>query len=363
MYSRSSTATSEPTPILPLHTDPGDDFSDVVYDALARYYRHASVDPISFGSMAATSARSHHNLSFTDVETSTTQHRRVRNSSLNAGSAGSIERNSLVRITVFRILNTVVATGYCIAKALSASWDNPFRMTGSESILVILFVVGSYMLAQYQMRHPTIWPAFFEKDLTASSLVYSSRYLRASQTLFSQGVCVPSLSLAIKFLPIRYMYRGIQEEGLGRMLWIPIAVWFALCTYLPQMPLVSLMRIAGQLGHIVPSSARTSCKRLQQQLVRFTPRPVSVFSSGIPIFDAVDLAAAATIVMAVHLVRARYGKQWWNSVQEVEHPAHLLAVDLVRRQTRPEIRGRLGYLLVWTVVGVDWVLTEIGLGA
>lgn len=88
------------------------------------------------------------------------------------------------------------------------------------------------------------------------------------------------------------------------------------------------------------------------------PHNISLLSSGVLLFYVVDLFAIAVVVAVINVFRVKFGKQWWNSLEEVESPLNLLLIDLLRRRLLPAVEGTIGYGVVWLVVASYWFVMD-----
>lgn len=81
-------------------------------------------------------------------------------------------------------------------------------------------------------------------------------------------------------------------------------------------------------------------------------------SSGILLFDGIDLLVGILVVAVANTTRVHFGLQWWNSLEETETPAYLIVVDLARRWRQPAAKGILGYALILVIVTTYWMFEE-----
>lgn len=86
------------------------------------------------------------------------------------------------------------------------------------------------------------------------------------------------------------------------------------------------------------------------------PQDVSLGSSGVLLFDGVDLLAGIAVVAVGHTIRVHFGLRWWNSLQEIETPVYLLVAEVTRRWLQPTTKGMLGYGLILVIVTIYWML-------
>lgn len=85
---------------------------------------------------------------------------------------------------------------------------------------------------------------------------------------------------------------------------------------------------------------------------------MSLGSSGILLFDGIDLLVAIIVVAVANTIRARCGLQWWNSLQEIENPIYLFVAEVARRWLQRAARGVLGYVLILLIVTTYWMFGE-----
>ncbi|KAH8093860.1 hypothetical protein BXZ70DRAFT_367394 [Cristinia sonorae] len=292
----------------------------------------------------------------------------------------SSRRLFLITLTGYRLANFfVIATIGTIKFALTVLGYSA-ALTDLEWMFGVIYALISYCVGMYKDVRPTVCSWLFHKDYTVHLILCISRFIRATCSIVVRFVLVPSLSLAMVFLPIRVMVRAAQSMRYGAIWWLPVTAWLSLydrttCrlwsrprslddsrgTLYPGATRSLLRRLSTESGKVCDHTTSLAPLDVYPLLVIPLPRGVSLCSSGVRMFDVVDAFAGITVVTAAAVLRAVCGSHWGNSLKEVDNPAVLLALELARRLLRTTTDGKLsvGYAVVWMIVSVYWLLKQV----
>ncbi|KAH8079406.1 hypothetical protein BXZ70DRAFT_647152 [Cristinia sonorae] len=265
----------------------------------------------------------------------------------------------LIALTGYRLSNILLVIVIGTVKFVLTMYGYSTVPTALDWALGVVLALLSYYVGMYESIQPQVCPWFFHKDYTMHLAFSALRFIRAVYALIVRGVILPLLSLAVIALPIRLMLHASEHMTHGRIWWLPVAVWLLAWMIIPEPPFMVMLVLGGRLGMgVLPQMIQEALSKTVYKMTRFTPVPrdVSLYSSGVPIFNAADVLAGILVVGLTTLVCAAYEGNLW--VKGVEGPGVVLLLELARRRMRFAGNRTLGYTVLWAVTTSCWVVTK-----